>query len=72
MLPPGLSDRRFYRPRLDRAWPHHVELIRIYYIKIRRDIGGVSQYGISLVRLRQANEPIKDVHDALISAGMLT
>jgi hypothetical protein len=26
------------------------------------------QYGISLARLRQANEPINDVHDALITA----
>jgi hypothetical protein len=26
------------------------------------------QYGISLARLRQANEPINDVHDAIITA----
>jgi hypothetical protein len=34
----------------------------------RRAIGGFMQHGISLVRLRPATEPIKDVHDALITA----
>jgi hypothetical protein len=40
----------------------HIELTR------KTRIDGAMQYGISLARIRQADEPINDVRDALITA----
>jgi hypothetical protein len=61
MLPPALSDRRFFRPRLDRAWPHCIELIRKTRYRRRHAIR-------NFARIRQADEPVNDVHDTFITA----